>query len=1141
MHAPSNPDRPLLCLAGRPALISERRLQPLSLKYRKGLGLLGFLASHADRVFRRETLAELLWPDIQGSAGRANLRVVLADLTAVFRQLGLDGVFEVQRDWLALRPGQRLLTDVTALAEASQGQALPPALTQRLREQMERGALWLADADQGTSSDFQEWLQAQRLHLEETLRQVTADPSLPPTAGGLPPPGAPLQGPAPGQRQGLAAAPQAAPAPVGPNEEAGPHISLLTLLRLEVDSPEGEHGLSPFLSQAGLVESVRALARGHGGELGELSDSGLTLVFGLNQLHTGQRWQALQCAYGLHDLLAPQLGLRMGLTAGRTLALRQPRLQLMGGRKRLVERLALSAERGELVCDDSLQDLALHLGFESLGRRRFRGFQEEHPLYRGPLTERRPMLLPPGGDFSGGYFGREALLKQARERLAQAGPGASVGVCIQGDPGMGKTRLAWELARRLQSEGTPTFWLSAVPEAVDVPWRGLLDLLQRVLGGPGSVADQLQRLARQLGAELSAPAQAALTGLIEHAHLPQGQQGALAEGLGALLRGRGERPALVVIDDVQWLDQPSTQLLNRLIQAGQATQWLLTRRSQGPHGLRLDGLEEWTLPPLDDASAEAILSALPDADLLSPEARRGRIANARGLPLYLLADSVPSDHGSHFSEFCQALLNRLGDARAPMAAAAVFGMLFSIDDLATLCGPDAARQACERALASGLLVARGTHQASFFHPRLREHLLSVTPLDTLQHHAQQAAALLQARRQFTEAAVLWEQAQRPHDARNAWFLAAQTALAEDDICAACNSSARLAQLGYLDGPAGLRARVLHANALIARDGYGSLESHQVMMGVAETSIDLASLDPDTRFSVLMLSYLGAASQGHADGLAHAQALQDEAQSPAQRMTACWARGNTLFWMGHLAEAREALTQCIAWGAGLSARERMLFFPSDLSVFAQAELGWMLWFIGDTAAAQALLQQALHQAAQSSTRQDPCIAGCFAALTAWCGGDLGQATQHAAQAFQIAESEGFGFWRAVAGLLLALTQGSAGQPVDLQPISAAADTMLAGYRAGTTTALWLLGATLQACGRSEEALPVLQQALQACEHYEHRYCRMDLWRQQALALQALGQHEAAAAARREAWAQGQALGAHGWLAHWQAELTPGDAA
>ncbi|MDD0813886.1 AAA family ATPase [Curvibacter sp. HBC28] len=1082
-------------------------MQPLSLKYRKGLGLLGFLASHADRVFRRETLAELLWPDISASAGRANLRVVLADLTAVFRQLGLDGLFEVQRDWLALRPGERLITDVAALAASAQGQAMPAPLEQRLREQLARGTLWLAEADQGTSADFQEWLHAQRQHLEDSLKQAVPD-----TAAAWAP--RPLAGQV-----------------TSAHEDAGPHISLLTLLRVEPDLPEGEQGLSPAGPPSPWVEAVRALARLHGGEISELSDSGLTLVFGLNQLHTGQRWQALQCAYGLHELLAPPMKLRMGLSAGRTLVLRQPQLQLLGSRKRLVERLALSADSGEVVCDESLLDLAQHLGFQALGARRFRGFQEEHSLFRGLLAQRRPMLLPPGGDFSGGYFGREAWLDRARQGLGAPAPARWLGLCVQGDPGMGKTRLAWELARQQQNEGRPTFWLSALPEAADQPWRGLLDLFQRLLAGPGQVEAQLDRLAQQLGATLSPPAHAAIAGLIRHASVPQGQQGALAEGLGALLRGRGEHSALVVIDDVQWLDQPSTQLLNRLIQNDPSTQWVLTQRSQTQHGLRLAGLQEWVLPPLDDASAEAILNTLPDADLLSPEARRGRIANARGLPLYLLADSVAADPSSHFSEFCQALLNRLGDARAPMAAAAVFGMLFAIDDLATLCGTDVAAQACERALASGLLVARGTQQASFFHPRLREHLLSVTPAETLQQHARHAAALLQQRRQYTEAAVLWEQAQQSVEARQAWFLAAQTAWAEDDICAACHSSQRLAQLGYLDGAPGLRARILHAHALIARDGYGSLESQQVMDGVAEASIDLASLDPDTRFNGLMLSYLGAASRGHADGLAHAQALQDAAHSPAQHMTACWARGNTLFWMGRLREAREALTQCIHWGTGLSPRERMLFFPSDLSVFAQAELGWLLWFLGEHEASQTWLQQAQAQAERSSTRQDPCIANCFAALSAWCQDDLARTHTLALQAYQTAEAEGFGFWLAVAGLLLALAQGSHGQPVDVQPLMAAADTMLAGYRAGTTTALWLLGATLQASGRAAEALPVLEQALLACESYEHRYCRMDLHRLHAQALAQLGQTDHATQAWQQAWVAAQDIEAQGWLQRW----------
>jgi tetratricopeptide (TPR) repeat protein len=163
------PPPPLLCLFGQPALLGAGAPQPLTLKYRKGLALLGFLAAHAERVFRRETLAELLWPDIDSRAGRANLRQVLADLGGVLRRLGLAEALEVQRDWLALRPGWGCRPTSPCWAAARRRRALRRALLDHLSQAT---TTWLEDAEDGTSDDFREWLGAQRHHLQHARERL---------------------------------------------------------------------------------------------------------------------------------------------------------------------------------------------------------------------------------------------------------------------------------------------------------------------------------------------------------------------------------------------------------------------------------------------------------------------------------------------------------------------------------------------------------------------------------------------------------------------------------------------------------------------------------------------------------------------------------------------------------------------------------------------------------------------------------------------------------------------------------------------------------------------------------------------------------------------------------------------------------
>jgi hypothetical protein len=307
----------------------------------------------------------------------------------------------------------------------------------------------------------------------------------------------------------------------------------------------------------------------------------------------------------------------MGITAGRALVQAGAPPVVMGWRKRLVTRLALSAEPGEIVCDDSLLELVQQFQFRDLGQRHFRGLNQDLRLHGRPLADMPPLMLPPGGDFSGSFFARAEQLRLPQRLLAGLRPGQPAGLCISAEPGAGKTRLAWEFAQRVQREGGLAFWISAVPEAQNVPWRGLHDFFGKLLNG--GTRDQLARIEQQLQAPLGEAARQAILGLLAQHGVAQTQHAALAEGISALLRGPGLRQVLVVVDDVQWLDQPSAAILNRVIQRADPVLWLLTRRQGERHALQITPLHEQPLQALDDQAAAAILNSCPMPTCSAPK------------------------------------------------------------------------------------------------------------------------------------------------------------------------------------------------------------------------------------------------------------------------------------------------------------------------------------------------------------------------------------------------------------------------------------------------------------------------------------------------------------------------------------------
>jgi DNA-binding NarL/FixJ family response regulator len=189
--------------------------------------------------------------------------------------------------------------------------------------------------------------------------------------------------------------------------------------------------------------------------------------------------------------------------------------------------------------------------------------------------------------------GRENDLIRAREFVWSASerPGAMV---IRGEAGIGKTSL-WRTALE-SDEAQQLTVLSARCVEAELPLGlvGLSDLLQNVLPTvAGELADH-EREAIAVAIGLEAP------------HERADEDVALPRAFHALLRAlAGDRPVLVAIDDVQWLDPPSARVLSfaarRLGDLRVAL--FVTQRDGNSDPLQLaktfgEGLEEVRLGPL---------------------------------------------------------------------------------------------------------------------------------------------------------------------------------------------------------------------------------------------------------------------------------------------------------------------------------------------------------------------------------------------------------------------------------------------------------------------------------------------------------------------------------------------------------------
>ena len=218
------------------------------------------------------------------------------------------------------------------------------------------------------------------------------------------------------------------------------------------------------------------------------------------------------------------------------------------------------------------------------------------------------------------FLGRAGERRALDRLLENVRGGQSAVLVVRGEPGVGKTALLHYCAR--QASGFRVARIAGVESEMELPLAGLHQLCAPMLGRLGALPKP-QRGA--LGVALGLSSGAA----------PDRFLVALA-ALGLLAEVAAERPLLCFVDDAQWLDAASRQVLGFVARRLLAESVALVFAVREPSDEReLVGLPELALGGLSDDDARSLLGTVIPARL-DERVRDRLVAETRGNPLAIL-------------------------------------------------------------------------------------------------------------------------------------------------------------------------------------------------------------------------------------------------------------------------------------------------------------------------------------------------------------------------------------------------------------------------------------------------------------------------------------------------------------------------
>jgi hypothetical protein len=838
-----------------------------------------------------------------------------------------------------------------------------------------------------------------------------------------------------------------------------------------------------------------------------------------------------------------RLDIRVGIASGVVAVVRNsagPVGDLIGGMiPDMAERLRALADPGQVIIADATKRLAGgFFTYDDLGVVPAKGFDEGIRAWRvvgaSQLASRfEAQRFDP---MKAGIIGRADVRARLSEAWTRSLGGSGQAVCLTGEAGIGKSRLALDLLAAARRDGGVTLTIDSTPSTSNTPMFPVAVLLRGAANiAPTSSEAEKNNLARQLLTRLLPPEEvpAALTNLgplfgLQSVAVPadagptEARDRMISTAVRIITRLSAERPLALLCEDLHWVDDTTARVIARVaerIAGWRALIIVTTRPTLDEPPLNLSTFETIELEPLDSKSAADLVRATAKGVALSDETVSRIVERCEGVPLVLEevtrtvleanqpdgADVQVSGDGGVPAPLQLAIQSRL--YRWPqympiVQSASVLGREFSLQLLERMTpgtGESDVAKTIDALTREGLIVrsdSAPSNRALFKHAMICEAVYNtLLGSDRQRLHSEVADFLSDNYEGTPDAApdLVAEHLRKAHRiieaVRVRLAASGDTATRGAYVESEGHCVAALAIIDEVGDPgerASLRFKLLIqlGVALTGHYGYSAPVVEDVFRQARSACGD--SADAETLYPImrgLAALHVVRGDLGVAYDLSvQALNLADQSGRVEFRIDAMSVLCYTTLYYGKLADCRAWIERCLDLYRAVGGHALTYPVPNDAGTAAMALMPTVAWLLGDSQAAEAAVRDVLVHAERVDRDFDRVYVHNWVSGTRYTQRRYAEALEHASIVAEISQRQGYREHAAYGLLMMRLSESAL--RADAEAVAQATEVCMAFDREGVglnaSYFLWGLACGHAQLGNVEVGRQLLAEAFRRAE-------------------------------------------------------------